>query len=188
MDLFPSRLCQPVARQQRSHLSPLQHAENNLGCACACELVCVCVCVRGGRRTVVNTTMQNPDADGPNLAITELGKLMLGARKNPTWFSSAVNELAKANGSLELGGEMRTELGQWAENQDRGWVKEGESDFSRFRPEDMDWDAVGHSILRYGRWKEIFLGVGMRWWQVGPVCDHILWIKVQFKGGHSDNL
>lgn len=28
----PPRRCQPVAGQQWSHLSPLQHAENNLGC------------------------------------------------------------------------------------------------------------------------------------------------------------
>ncbi len=51
---------------------------------CVCELVCVCVHVRGGRRTVINTTMQNPDAGGQKLAITELGKLMLCARKNLT--------------------------------------------------------------------------------------------------------
>lgn len=115
MDLLPSRLRQPEARQQRSHLSPLQHAENNLGCACACELVSVCVCVRGGRRTIVNTSMQNPDAGGQKIAITKLGKLMLCARKYLMWFSSTVNELGKDNGSPELGGEMRTGLGKWAE-------------------------------------------------------------------------
>lgn len=86
---------------------------------------------------------------------------------------------------------MRTGLGKWAEATSSirigGEVKEGERDYSRCRPEDMDWDAVGQGILRYGRWREIFLG-GVRWWQVGPVYDNMLWIKVQFKGGHGDNL
>lgn len=53
-------------------------------CVCMRIGVCLRVCVRGGRRTVVNTAMQNPDAGGQKLAITELGKLMLCARKNPT--------------------------------------------------------------------------------------------------------
>lgn len=113
IDLFPSRLCQPVAGQHRSHLSPLQHAENNLRCACA--WMCVCVCECGGERTVINWNMQDPDAGGLKLALGEIGKLMLWVRRNPTWFSGTVNELGKDNGSLELGREMRTELGKWAE-------------------------------------------------------------------------
>lgn len=83
MDPFPSRLGQPVAVQQRSHLSPLQHAEHNLGCVHECDLVCIPICVRGGRRTVVSRTMKNPDACGPKLAITEQSKLILHARTNP---------------------------------------------------------------------------------------------------------
>lgn len=73
-----------------------------------CECLCVCMEARG---TVVNSTMQNPDAAGPKVAITDLGKLMFCVRKNPTWFSSCVNELGKDNGSLELGREMRTGWG-----------------------------------------------------------------------------
>lgn len=51
-----------MARQHRIHLSPLQHAENNPGCACAPESVWLSV--RGGGGSVVNTPMQNPDAVG----------------------------------------------------------------------------------------------------------------------------
>lgn len=40
--------------------------------------------VRGGGRTVINTPMQNPDAVGQKLAITELEKLMLCAKKRQT--------------------------------------------------------------------------------------------------------
>ena len=54
---------------------------------------------------------------------------------------------------------MRTGPGKWAEavrNIRVGdEVKEGERDYSRCRPEDMDWDGVGHSIRRCGRWREI---------------------------------
>lgn len=85
----------------------------NLGGACTCVLMWVCV--HSGRGTIVNTSMQNRDASGQKLAITELGKLMLCAKKNPTWFSSTVNELGKDNGSLELGREMRTRLWKLAE-------------------------------------------------------------------------
>lgn len=175
MDLFPSRLCQPVAGQQRSHLS-LQHAENNLGCVCTCGCVYVCV-VAGGHISFfffynlqfINRTMQDPDAGGPQLAITELGKLMLCARKTLMWFSSTVNGLGNENGSLELGGEMGTGLVKWAEAMRiRDEVKEGERDYFRYTPEDMDWDAVGWGILRYGRWREIFLGIEVSWCQVGP--------------------
>lgn len=52
---------------------------------------------------------------------------MLSARRNPMWFSGAVNELGKDNGSPELGGEMRTgaeEMGRGCEEyQDKGWGK-----------------------------------------------------------------
>lgn len=73
---------QPVARQHKIHLSPLQHAESNPGCAFALESVRLSV--HGGGRTVVNTPMQNPDAVGQKLAITELEKLMLYAKKRLT--------------------------------------------------------------------------------------------------------
>lgn len=49
----------------------------------------------------------------------------------------------------------------------------------------MDWDAVGQSILRYGIWREIFLGIGLRWVRVGSLYDHMLWIKVKYKGRRS---
>lgn len=52
----------------------------------------------------------------------------------------------------------------------------------------MDWDAVGQGILRYGRWREIFLGMETRWWQVGPVYENMLGITVQFKERNGDNL
>lgn len=52
----------------------------------------------------------------------------------------------------------------------------------------MDWDVVGQGIQRYGRWREIFLGIGLKWWQVGPLYDHTLKIKVSFKVSNSNNL
>lgn len=192
MDLFPSRLCQPVAGQQRSHLSPPQPAENNLRCACACELVCVCsACVCSGRRTVVNRTMQNPGAGGPKLPITGLGKLMLCARKNPMWFSSTVNELGKDNGSLELGREMRTGLGKRAEAMRNIRLGDGvkeERDYSRCRPEDMDCGLPKHSGIWMGYGGRFFRGLGMRWWQVEPVYENMLWINIQFKGRNGGNV
>jgi len=42
-------------------------------------------------------------------------------------------------------------------------VKEGGRDYSQCGPEDMDWDAVGQGILRYRRWRTIFLAIGGRW-------------------------
>lgn len=50
----------------------------------------------------------------------------------------------------------------------RGYeVKEGERDYCRCRPEDMDWDAVSQGILRDGRWREIFLDIGVKGWRLG---------------------
>lgn len=75
---FPSGLCQPVARQQRSHLSPLQHAENNLGCACACGTGAwprTRARWREDRRKHNHAEPRRPV--GKKLAITELGKPML---------------------------------------------------------------------------------------------------------------
>lgn len=37
------------------------------------------------------------------------------------------------------------------EYHNREEVKEGERDYFRWRPEDMDWAAVSHGILRYER-------------------------------------
>lgn len=60
---------------------------------------------------------------------------------------------------------------------DRGYEKyqkgEGE-DNSVQRPEDMDWSPVSRAFRDMrdgGRWREMFLGVGMRWWKVEPVSD-----------------
>lgn len=98
----PQGFCQPVARQHRIHLCPPQHSENNPRRVCAHMGKCAW-----------RPVMQNPDAIGQKLAITELGKLMLRAKRRLTWLSGVVSELSKDNGSLKLGGEMRTRLGNW---------------------------------------------------------------------------
>lgn len=58
---------------------------------------------------------------------------------------------------MELGREMRTGLGKWAEAmrniRTEAEVREGERDYW---PEDMDWDAVGGGIMRNGRYREDF--------------------------------
>lgn len=86
---------------------------------------------------------------------------------------------------------MRTGLGKWAEavrNIRIGdEVKEEGRDYFGCWPEGMDWNGVGQGILQYGRWREIVLGLGMRWWHIGPVKESMLWIKVQFKGINNDN-
>lgn len=76
MDLFPSRLCQPVARQQRSHLSPLQHAENNLRCACA-RGTGMCPHTQWRKDSRKHNHAEPRCPVGKKLAITELGKPML---------------------------------------------------------------------------------------------------------------